>query len=126
MPSLWQLLTYAWVCPHSYKKMQNKVYTAEEEADEAEGFFTTGYKAELGSLMTDREAHDVILYTGNKERRIASLGSETLGCALLDSGCTSNVCGEMWWRSYFDGLGEQDKMKVKIMSSDNKKFRFGG
>ena len=112
-------------CPHSYEKMQNKVYNTEEESNE-EVFFTTGYKAELIDTIPDKDADDIILYTGTKAKKIASLGSETLGCALLDSGCTTNVCGEAWWNSYYDSLGEQNKKRVKVMDGEKKRFRFGG
>ena len=112
-------------CPHSYEKMQNKAYNTEDESNE-ERFFTTGYKAELTDIISDKDADDIILYTGTKAKKIASLGSETLGCALLDSGCTSNVCGEAWWNSYYDSLGEQNKKRVKVMDGEKKRFRFGG
>ena len=44
------------------------------------------------------EAEDVILYTNNR-REITSLGSETLGSALLDCSSSMNVTGKGWWNS---------------------------
>ena len=37
---------------------------------------------------------NIILFTGNNKEKICSLGSETPGRLLLDSGCMSNVCGD--------------------------------
>ena len=69
-------------------------YIAEKDEEWEESFFTSNYKAELKEVQADVKVEDVILYTGNNKRKIAGLGSETLGCGLLDCGCTMNVCGE--------------------------------
>ena len=49
---------------------------------------------------------------------------ETLNCAVLDSGCTKNVCGESWLTNYLDTLTESDRSKVVVEKSSNS-FRFG-
>ena len=49
---------------------------------------------------------------------------ETLGCAVLDSGCTSTVCGRIWFESYLDTLSRND-IKQVTESPSSKQFRFG-
>ena len=49
---------------------------------------------------------------------------ETLNCAVLDSGCTKNACGESWLTNYLDTLTESDRSKVVVEKSSNS-FRFG-
>ena len=49
---------------------------------------------------------------------------ETLNCAVLDSGCTKNVCGESWLTNYLDTLTESDRSKVVVEKSSDS-FRFG-
>ena len=58
---------------------------------------------------------------------MTSLCRETLGCLVLDSGCSNNVCGEDWLTSYVQALSEEDRKLVKILPNVlKKKFRFGG
>ena len=49
---------------------------------------------------------------------------ETLNCAVLDSGCTKNVCGKAWLDSYLNILTERDAQKV-VEESSSSSFRFG-
>ena len=49
---------------------------------------------------------------------------ETLGYAILDSGCTSTVCGNVWYETYIESLSHNDKKKV-TESPSSKTFRFG-
>ena len=55
---------------------------------------------------------------------MASLVGESLGCAVLGSGCTSTVCGMVWLKCYLDTLGYKDKELVQENES-KKWFRFG-
>ena len=52
------------------------------------------------------------------------LVSESLNCALLDSGASKNVCGKVWLDVYLDSLSESEKKKVSSKKSDSF-FRFG-
>ena len=72
------------------------------------------------------EEEDVILFTVNNKESISSLGSETLGRLLLDTGCTRNVCGQTWWRDFQEGLSVEDRDRVQVEDGGGKKFRFGG
>lgn len=49
---------------------------------------------------------------------------ETLGYAVLDSGCSSTVCGTLWLKAYVDSLSCADKDSIKHMSS-TKYYKFG-
>ena len=53
------------------------------------------------------------------------LGVEARNCAVLDSGCTSNVCGKAWLDCYFDSLTSQERNKV-VENEGKKMFKFGG
>ena len=116
-------------CPDSYENLRkSKAYIGQEEEKEEEGeeaFFTANFEA--GRLRVEKEGdvEDIVLYSGKRED-ISGLGSETLGCALLDCGCTSNVCGELWLKSYLASLSVEEKEKVVVVESMGKRFRFGG
>ena len=55
------------------------------------------------------EDHEVSLYSDTMKHFVC----ETMGTAVLDSGCTKNVCGETWLQCYLETLDESNKMKVK-------------
>ena len=47
-----------------------------------------------------------------------------MGCAVVDTGCNVNVCGEKWLEEYIDRLDKYDKALLKEYRTD-KCFRFG-
>lgn len=49
---------------------------------------------------------------------------ETIGCAVLDTGCNVNVCGAKWLEEYEEMMDGHEKRLVKEYKSD-KYFRFG-
>ena len=49
---------------------------------------------------------------------------ETIGCAVLDTGCNVNVCGEKWLEEYEEMLSKAEKSRVEEYTTD-KCFRFG-
>ena len=49
---------------------------------------------------------------------------ETLGCGVVESGCITTVCGEIWYNSYIETLNENDRRRI-ISNSSEHKFRFG-
>ena len=106
-------------CPHSLEWIKDKALLAGVEDSEKKSFFTMTNKDRMS-----REEDDIILFTSNN-KKIRSLGSETLGKLLLDRRCKSNVCSEAWWLDFYKNLTEKDKVKVKVKDSD-KNFRFGG
>lgn len=52
------------------------------------------------------------------------LRKETIGCAVLDTGCNMNVCGAKWLEEYEEMLDINDKRCVEEYTTD-KYFRFG-
>ena len=58
-----------------------------------------------------------------KQKKSESV-SEAFNHALLDSGCTSTVCGTDWINCYLDSLSDRLKSKVK-RSEANNSFKFG-
>ena len=49
---------------------------------------------------------------------------ETIGCAVIDSGCCSSVCGQFWLKTYVDTLSCKDRDSIKYRSSQ-RYYRFG-
>ena len=75
----------------------------------------------------NNSVEDIVLCTGENKTEINFLGSETLGSIILDCGCSQNVCGEYWLKSYIASLSEEDKSKVEEITDKKKtKFWFGG
>ena len=97
---------------------------------EEESFFTVNLIGNLAKMTDEKgEVEDIMLFSGrNKLGGDKRLGGvrETLGCLVLDSGCSKNVAGEGWWNSYKAGLPKNLRDKVKERRSGGKRFRLGG
>ena len=50
--------------------------------------------------------------------------NETIGFAVIDSGCTTTVCGNIWLRTYLDTLSNRDHRSVTT-EDETCDFRFG-
>ena len=66
----------------------------------------------------------MVLFTGN------NLGDWQLdmdlgNCAILDSACSSTVCGKKWLEGYIDSLDQSDKRNIQQTGS-RRIFMFGG
>ena len=57
-------------------------------------------------------------------RYSGKLLGETMGCAVLDSGCSKSVCSKQWLEAYKDTLSEEERKQIEYADSDSK-FRFG-
>ena len=53
------------------------------------------------------------------------MGIDARNCAVLDSACSSTVCGEMWLDNYLNSLSQQDRQRV-TQTVGQKTFKFGG
>ena len=73
----------------------------------------------------DFSTTDVVLFTGYDKGRLGELCLEANSSAVLDSACSSTVCGENWLEGYLCSLSEEDKDKVARRAS-GRTFRFGG
>lgn len=87
-------------CPHSWENM-----------------------AKVNACSTEEE--EFVLFTGYQPKEIRHLGMEARNCAVLDSACSSTVCGSAWINTYIDSLNDLDKNRVK-KTEGRKMFKFGG
>ena len=65
-----------------------------------------------------------MLYTGNVTEEVCLLGLEASNKGVLDSGCTSSVCGKEWLRTYLSTLSKQQLATV-VWGAGEKHFKFG-
>jgi len=66
-----------------------------------------------------------VLFTGASKCLMSELSTEASLCAVLDSACSSTVCGLSWLKKYLSALGEKDLKHVQQEASSNV-FKFGG
>ena len=71
------------------------------------------------------EDENVVLFTGYNKGDIAQLGIDAQNCAVLDSACSSTVCGENWLQNYISSLNQIDKEGIK-QTVGTRTFKFGG
>ena len=67
----------------------------------------------------------VLLFTGYHKGDIAQLGIDACSCAVLDSACSSTLCGENWLENYLNSQDHEDRRKIKRFIGQ-KTFKFGG
>ena len=86
------------------------------------------FKRECPELLKKKvETVHITLFNSENpadQTKVVGLVKESLGCALLDSGCTKNVCGELWLEEFLSDLNEDDLKKVHY-TADDSQFRFG-
>ena len=66
---------------------------------------------------------NVTLFTNDPVEQSQLLG-ETLGYAVLDSGCNKTVCGKSWLNAFLETLSRTEHLLVE-KHTDNSRFRFG-
>ena len=64
------------------------------------------------------------LVAGTTNKHMCSFVRESFNSAILDSGCTSNVCGQSWLECYINGL-DADEKKCIIETRSDTNFKFG-
>ena len=67
---------------------------------------------------------NITLFKASDQQHLRSLVGETFGMAVLDSGCTKTVVGQVWLEEYLKTLTDTDSKRVKFGRSDEC-FRFG-
>lgn len=73
----------------------------------------------------DEEVQITLLAGENDiDSKMHCLLGETIGAALLDSGCSKTVCGEQWLECFMDTLDANDKKSISYESSQSV-YRFG-
>lgn len=104
-------------CPHSWENMA--AAKSVQVVSEGDINKTTNSDSEKNATQFG------VLYTAYDRQNMAQLCVEASGCAVLDSGCSSTVCGHDWFNSYMSNLEPQDYDKV-IRNEGVKTFKFGG
>ena len=99
-------------CPHSWEAMA-QINLVEENFSEEEFGFDIEPCTEPVVLFT-RDSADLNL-----------LSKESYFSGVLDSGCSSTVCGKKWLEVYLDRLPEQQRASV-VKQPSSKVFQFGG
>ncbi len=89
-------------CPHSYENSNSTYVTNFEESDE-----------------------EACLFTGQNISQMVVLSAEAQNCAVLDSACSSTVCGKEWLNNYLNSLDKDVLNSVQKCPSE-KVFKFGG
>ena len=79
----------------------------------------------MAKVNVTEEEENVVLFTGYNKTDILRLGIDARNCAVLDSACSSTVCGESWLKEYMSSLDENIKGRV-IQKEGNRVFKFGG
>jgi hypothetical protein len=113
------------------------VYENPSEQLAAMGNYEGDVTAGMGNLMFDENSqyfpeqtgnehvfHTAVLYTGGDEVESKRLQNEADQSCVLDSACTSTVCGYKWFQSYVDNLSMSDVKLVKSRKGE-KTFKFG-
>ncbi len=65
------------------------------------------------------------LFTGKNIEDIVQLGRESFGSMVLDSACSSTVCGSSWLNDYISILDDSDR-KAVVKLPGERIFQFGG
>ena len=94
-------------CPHSSENMSK-----------------TNVTERMAKVSITEDEH-VVLFTGYHKGDISQLGIDARNCAVLDSACSSTVCGEIWLENYLNSLDHEDRRKIKRFIGQ-KTFKFGG
>ena len=67
----------------------------------------------------------VVLYTGNNKNELRTFCQESINCGILDSACTSNVCGLEWLETLIASFSPEEHDMI-VIEKGVKKFKFGG
>ena len=78
----------------------------------------------MGKINKVEDEHAVLL-TGYNKEEVHRLGVAACNCAVLDSACSSTVCGDSWINNYIQSLDKDDRQKVK-QTEGQRMFKFGG
>lgn len=101
---------WARYCPHSYEKMEN--YNAHDSL-----LSSNGDRTEMSEESTD--VVQLSLLTGDSgdssklSGKLDILLCESYGSAILDTGCSTTVCGERWLNAYVQSLSEYERHNIR-------------
>ena len=77
-----------------------------------------------GDIEKKEKISDVNLVLFKQNEFESVLLEETIGCIVLDSGCTKTVCGIKWYDLYLDGISKEMEKNIEEKPGVNT-FRFG-
>ena len=104
---------YAKECPDAPEN-SHKVYEMSHKFDEMKENMCEEYDQEEDVYATNLDgAWGEICYL-----------AETTNYAILDSACTSTVCGETWLKCFLDSMDKDNRKRIKEFESSTT-FRFG-
>ena len=67
--------------------------------------------ANQGNVNVTEDEH-AVLFTGYNKDEIARLGMNARDCAVLESACSSTVCGKIWLDGYLKSFDKEDKTNI--------------
>ena len=67
---------------------------------------------------------EIILLGDSDELDLENFMSETIGSAIIDTGCTFTVCGDLWFQTYLDTLSCKEKDTI-VYTPSSRWYRFG-
>ena len=108
-------------CEHSWEK--NASVNVTDSCDSGKSH--PKYEEENDCCFVREAPEELIFLSKLNKNESQILSKEARKCAILDSACTSTVCGENWMLDYLGSLSPQDLDKVKRRDSE-KIFKFGG
>ena len=108
---------------HYEQRCPDRRFINREQGGDSKVF---GFKDANSSLVGDIY-HAITLHANqyNDPKWLKELLSESRTSAVLDCGASKTVCGKLWYNSYIDTLGNEQKLQVKSFKSVNV-FKFGG
>ena len=68
---------------------------------------------------------NIVLYAGNNKYELRTFCQESVNCGILDSACTSNVCGSEWLQTLIASFSREE-CDLIIIEKGVKRFKFGG
>lgn len=115
---------YHWAkqCPHAYENInggEDSVANVAVDSEETETKEESHVHLSLFMGLTENE--------NQCNNKLGTLVKNCEGSALIDTGCSTTVCGENWLSSYIGLLSEYDRADIKdvVVTGKRASFTFG-
>ena len=85
------------------------------------------YDKDLQEMIDKKPGINFSMFVGcasNQNNNLQTLVTESKGYAILDSGCSTTVCGQSWLDNFVESLSDEDRYQIKIEPSAQT-FTFG-
>lgn len=102
------------------------IYHWVRDCDSQPGFSRKNEEVQLTWIVRESDEEGQLTWIGqeSEEKSLKMLSHEAFGGAVLDTGCTSTVCGREWLDVYLETLTVEKRHKVTSETSGTS-FRFG-